>query len=282
VSGIAYVNGLFLPIEEARVSVEDRGFQFADGVYEVLRTYNGKIFAMEEHLQRLARSLDAVEIKNAPSSLMLADIIRDGLHRSQCKEAVIYLQITRGVAPRKRDFPKHVEPTVVMTVRELEPLPDEIRERGLRTITMPDNRWGRCDIKSTALLANVLAYNKARAAGVDDAIFVGADGFVSEATAGNVFVFDGTRLNTPPSGPRILSGITREKMLKLAPELRIPAREAEISVETLKKAHEIFVTSTTIECVSVVQVDDAVIGTGKPGALAMRLREEFLKRVCET
>ena len=208
---IAYVNGEFLPLERATVRVEDRGFQFADGVYEVVRTYDGKPFATDEHLARLSRSLDAIELKNPLRVEQWKSIIDEGIRRSGFAEAIAYLQVTRGCAPRHRGMPKDVEPTIVMTVRQLGPPPTKVRETGIAVITVPEFRWGRCDIKSIALLPSVLAYQAARKAGANDAIFVGDDDTVNESTAGNVFIVTGGRLRTPPKGTRILPCVRRDK-----------------------------------------------------------------------
>ena len=178
---IAYVNGEFLPLERATVRVEDRGFQFADGVYEVVRTYGGKPFATDEHLARLSRSLEALELKNPLAVEQWKSIIDEGIQRSGFAEAIVYLQITRGCAPRHRGIPKDVEPTIVMTVRQLGPPATKVRETGIAVITVPEFRWGRGDIKSIALLPSVLAYQMAKKAGANDAIFVGDDDVVNES-----------------------------------------------------------------------------------------------------
>ena len=171
---IAYVNGQFLPLADATVPVEDRGYQFADAVYEVLRTYGGRLFALDEHLGRLWRSLDAIELKHDLTRAALRDVIQEAVRQAEFPESLVYLQISRGVAKRHRGVPATVKPTVVLTVRAL-PDSTALRQRGITCVTVPDQRWGRCDIKSVALLANVLAYQKARRAGADDAIFVDLD-----------------------------------------------------------------------------------------------------------
>ena len=274
---IAYVNGEFLPLERATVRVEDRGFQFADGVYEVLRTYGGKPFAVTEHLARLARSLGALELKAPANTEHLKSIIHEGIQRSGFAEATVYLQITRGCAPRHRGMPTGVEPTIVMTVRELGPAATTLRGTGIAVVTLPEFRWARCDIKSIALLPSVLAYRAANKAGADDAIFVEDDGTVNEATGANVFVVTRGRLRTPPISTRILPGVTRDKILEVARAAGIATAEEAITKSELHAAAEVFLTSTTAVVVPVVTVDGQQIGTGKPGPVSARVYEQFAR-----
>ncbi len=276
---IAYVNGKFLPLDQATVSVEDRGFQFADSVYEVLRTYGGKPFAPDEHLARLFRSLDAIELRHGFTADGLKSVIHEAVHRAAFDEAVIYLQITRGNAPRHRGGRPGTPPTIVLTVRRLEPMAADRRQAGMAVITVPDDRWAHCDIKSVALLANVLAYHRARAAGADDSVFVGADGTVAETTAGNIFLITAGQLRTPPKGPRILAGVTRDKVLAAARGAGIPCAEEPIRREELPSAAELFITSTTAEVVAVTAVDGQKIGGGQCGPLTCRVYEEFQRFV---
>jgi len=266
---LAYVNGQFMPLAQATVPVEDRGFQFADSVYEVLRTYGGQPFALDEHLARLRRSLAAIALDYPTEGLR--GIIAEAVRRAAFPEAVIYLQITRGVAPRHRAIPAQVRPTLVLTVRALVPHP-EWQEHGIRVITVPDNRWGRCDIKSVGLLANVLAHQAARNAGAHDAIFVEADGTVNESTAGNVFIVRAGQLLTPPKSHRILAGITRDKFLAIT-----PVTETRITAADLLGADEVFLTATTVEVVPVVMVNGKPIGSGTPGPVTRRSLELFHK-----
>jgi D-alanine transaminase len=271
---IAYVNGEFVPLERAMVHVEDRGFQFADAVYEVVRTYAGQPFAVDEHIDRLFRSLDAVQIHREFPAAQLTGLIREAVKRAGFREAIVYLQISRGCARRHRGFPAECRPTLVLTVRELESSA-VLRAAGVRVITVPDTRWARCDIKSVALLANVLAYNTARQAGAHDAIFVEADGTVNEATAGNIFVVTGDVLCTPPKGPRLLPGVTRDKLLLAATAAGLRTVEDRIRRSELLTADEVFLTSTTAEVVPVIAVDGKAIGPGVPGPIAVRVYEQF-------
>ena len=272
---IAYVNGEFLPLERATVRVEDRGYQFADGVYEVVRTYGGRPFAADEHLARLARSLDAIELKNPLTAEQWKSIIHEGIRRSGFAEAIVYVQITRGCAPRHRSMPKGVDPTVVMTVRELAPPATKIRETGIAVITVPEFRWARCDIKSIALLPTVLAYQAARKAGANDTIFVDEVDTVNESTAGNVFVVTVGRLRTPPKSTRMLAGVTRDKLLEAARAAGIETAEERISRSELLAAEEVFLSSTTAEVTPVATVDGMQIGNGKPGPVSARLYGQF-------
>ena len=259
------------------VPVEDRGFQFADSVYEVMRTYDGKLFAAEEHIARLFRSLAAVELEHRFKAKELIGIAEEAVRRAEFAEAMVYLQVTRGTARRHRGVPARCAPTVVMTVRELHHPPSSQWEDGLSCITVSDNRWGRCDIKTVALLANVLAYQAARTAGASDAIFIGADGTVAEATAGNIFVVARGKLRTPPKSPRLLSGITRDKLLEAARAAGIPSAEQPVTKAELLAADEVFLSSTTNEVAPVTAVDGQKIGTGKPGPFARRAYKQFLQ-----
>ncbi len=274
---IAYVNGEFLPLERATVHVEDRGFQFADGVYEVVRTYGGKPFATDEHVARLFRSLDAIELKITLDADRIKSLIDEGVRRAGFAEAVVYLQLTRGRAPRHRGMPRDAEPTIVMTVRELPVRAARLREDGVAVITMPEFRWRRCDVKSIALLPSILAYHAAKKAGAGDAVFVEEDGTVNESTAGNVFVVTRGRLCTPPKSTHILSGVTRDKILVAARAAGLETAEERITKADLYAADEVFLTSTTAEITPVVAVDGKPIGNGKPGPVSARIYDQFAR-----
>jgi D-alanine transaminase len=253
--------------------VEDRGYQFADAVYEVVRTYRGRPFALDEHLARLFRSLAAVQIEHRCAADELKALIREAIARAGFAETMIYIQISRGVAKRHRGFPAHHEPVFVMTAREL-PDTRHLRESGITVITVPDNRWGRCDIKSVGLLANVLAYHAAHQAGANDAVFVEADGTVNEATAANIFIIHHGALLTPPEGPKILTGITRGKILDAARAAGLHAEERHVTKAELLGADEAFLSSTTAEVVPILAVDGQKIGTGP---LSRRIYDQFVK-----
>ena len=274
---IAYVNGEFLPLERATVRVEDRGFQFADGVYEVVRTYGGKPFATDAHLARLFRSLEAIELKVSLTADQVKSIIEEGLQRAGFVESIVYLQITRGCAPRHRGMPKEAKPTIVMTVRELPARATKLATTGIAVITLPEFRWARCDVKSIALLPSVLAYQAAKKAGANDAIFVQENGTVNESTAGNVFVVRQGRLRTPPKSTHILAGVTRDKLLEAARAAGIETAEEQIIKSDLYAADEVFLTSSTSEVAPVVTVDGKQIGTGKPGPVSAKIYEQFAR-----
>lgn len=264
---IALINGRFLPWHEATVSIEDRGFQFGDGVYEVIRTYHGKPFELDAHLNRLDRSARELSLAQPYSRAQWTEWVQHGVREAGYVEAKVYLQITRGVAARDHVFPSNVAPTVVMTIRELAPFSAKTRETGVTAKTCEDLRWGRCDIKSVNLLANVLAREEAKQAGVFEAILV-KDGLVTEGSVSNVMAVQSGVVVTAPEGPRILSGVTRTVVLKLARAEGIPVREQFLPVESLYTADEVFLTGTTVEVLSVVQVDGRTIGMGQPGSVA--------------
>lgn len=272
---IAYVNGKFSPIEDAVVSVEDRGFQLGDGIYEVLRTYRGRLHAVEEHMRRLFRSLDAIGLKHTFTAAALEGIINEAVKRAGFADSLVYFQITRGATKRAKVFPQDVPPTLVITVRQLELPTAAMRERGVAIMTAEDIRWQRCDIKTVCLLPNVLASQRAKIAGCFEALFVEKDGTVNECASANVFMVASGVVVTPPLSSRILSGITREEVINLARRNNIPMEERRITLDELLAADEVFLTGTTTEVLPVVKVDDRSIGAGKPGPVTQRLHELF-------
>lgn len=274
-SGIAYLNGQWMALEEAKISVEDRGFQFADGVYDAIRTYEGKPFAVDRHLARLSRSLEGIELAWPIAPEELAGLIGEATRRSPFSESFIYLQITRGVAPRKKDYPPGGAATLVVTVRKLEMPPAEVCERGASIITVEDLRWGRCDLKTTQLLPNLLAANRAYRAGAFEAAFIGPEGDVRECCSANLFVVLGGEIRTPPRGPHILPGITRELVLELAPAVGLRAGEGPISRGELGQAEEVFLTGTSLGILPVTRVDGLLVGKGCPGPMALQLAGQF-------
>lgn len=271
---IACVNGHFGPVEEAMVSIEDRGFQFGDGVYEVIRTYRGKPFAIDEHFSRFERSAQALHLSLGHTKHQWISLIQEGLRLSRFPETKIYLQVTRGQAPRDHPFPASLAPTTVMTFRELHPLDPSIRKAGVRAITLDDIRWGRCDIKSVNLLANVLARQRAKESGVFEAILV-RDGLVTEGSVSNVMIVRNGAIETAPEGHRILSGVTRAIVLDLARKEGLPVVESFVRREDLLTASEVFLTGTTVEVLPVVQIDGHEIGAGVPGPLSQRLSHRW-------
>ncbi|MGE5573174.1 MAG: D-amino-acid transaminase [Bacteroidota bacterium] len=278
---VAFVNGEFMDLSDARVSVEDRGFQFGDGVYEVVRCYRGTPFALEEHLGRLARSASGIELGLPNDTRRLGEIAVEALRRSGIAEAVLYMQVTRGWAPRNHAFPEAAKPTCVITVRPAKPAPPDRASLGVSVITVPDERWLRCDIKSTDLLPNVMAKQKAIRAGALEAVMIRDGAYVTEGASTNVFaVKDGT-IHTAPEGSRILSGITRSIVLGLAREHGMLVVEEFFTPEFLVGADEAFITSTTMEVVPCVRVDGRPVGDGRPGPVTRAIASAYSAEVAK-
>jgi D-alanine transaminase len=276
---LAYVNGLFSPVAQAVVSIEDRGFQLGDGVYEVLRTYGGRLHAVKAHLQRLFRSLEAIELQHPFTPAEIEGIIRQCVERAALSESLVYLQITRGAGKRSKEFPQAISPTLVLTVRKLEERPAALRTHGARIMTVRDFRWQRCDIKSICLLANVLALNRAKAAGFDEALFIEDDNTVAECSSANIFIVKSGRVGTPPKSPRLLGGVTRDELMVLAGRHDVPLDERPVMVAELLEADEVFLSSTTVAVLPVTHVDRRRISAGKPGAVTQRLYQAFREAV---
>jgi D-alanine transaminase len=267
---IAFINGRFLPWEEATISIDDRGFQFGDAVYEVIRTYRGVPFELTAHLARLDRSARELSLPQPYTNVQWTRWIQQGLSLAGYEDAKVYIQLTRGVAPREHSFPSDILPTVVMTIRKFHPLAPELRRAGVSACTREDLRWGRCDIKSVNLLANVLAREEGKKAGVFETILV-RDGFVMEGALSNVMAVQDGFVITAPEGPRILSGVTRTLVLELAKKDDIMIEERFIPVDLLYRADEVFLTGTTLEVLGVVQIDGKTIGSGQPGPITKAL-----------
>ncbi len=260
---IAYFNGEFLPLDAVHLSPLDRGFLFADGVYEVVPAYNGQLFRLEPHVQRLRRSLEAIKLAVEHD---WAAIMTELVERNGGGEQYVYLQVTRG-APSGRDhgFPvEPVSPTVFAMAKPLKPPTETVLNQGLRAITVPDNRWSLCHIKSVALLANVLARQQAIAEGAEDAIMI-RDGMLTETSAGNVYLIRDGALYTPPADWRILHGITRSVILELAQAAGLPCHEVELPAVRLSSADEIWLSSSTKDVLPITRVDGRPVGSGQPG-----------------
>ena len=271
----AFLNGRFLPLAEATVSIEDRGFQFGDGVYEVIRTYRGRPFKLDAHLARLDRSAQAIDLRQPYPFERWVESVTEGLRLGDFPETKIYVQITRGTAPRDHAYAPDLQPTVLMTFRELQPLNATFPSTGVAAMTMKDIRWGRCDIKSINLLANVLARQQAKKRGVFESILV-RDGQVTEGAVSNVFIVQDGKLITAPEGGWILSGVTRQVVLELARHEGLTVQERYCSEQELLGATEVFLTGTTVEVLGVVHIDGKQIGTGQPGPLTRSLAKRFL------
>ena len=276
---LVYLNGEYIPKEAARISPDDRGFLFADGAYEVFHAYDGHLFHADGHLERMARSLREIRIVE-PDAAHLRTIAETLLHKNELAtgNAVVYMQITRGAAPRKHAFPGEALPPTVYATAYPHTLPHDLQAQGVKAILTPDIRWTRCDIKSVALLPNVLAHQQAKDLGAHEAIFV-RDGTLTEGALTNVFgVFEG-RVRTYPRSPYILAGITRDVVLALCHGLQIPVDQYPILEHELPHADELMLCNTTSEILPVTQVDAHVIGDGVPGPLTRRLQHAYREAV---
>jgi D-alanine transaminase len=272
-SRIAYVNGRYLPHRQACVHIEDRGFQFADGVYEVIAVKGGGFVDEAPHLARLHRSLAELRIAPPMSDAALKAVMRETVRRNRIVDGIIYIQITRGTAPRDFSFPAGARPSLIMTARNQRPLDPNILERGVRVVTVPDIRWARPDIKSVALLPNALGKQHAREAGAYEAWQVDRDGNVTEGTSSNAWIVTAKdEIVTRQADTAILNGVTRLGVLKVAGEGGLKLVERPFSVAEAKAAREAFLTSTTNFVVPIVRIDEATVGEGKPGEFVRRLR----------
>lgn len=272
---LVYLNGAIVEERDALISVNDRGFVFADGIYEMIRVFGGRPFEMERHLERLERSAAALRLELDPAADEIGQIAEDLIRREEADEASIYIQVTRGVAPRAHGIPSDsLKPTTFVAVRPaLAPAADLLKNGGA-AITVQDDRWARCDVKVIGLTANVLARTQAVDAGAYEAIFV-RDGYVTDAASCNVFAVFGTTLTTAPCSNYILWGITREVVLDLAREDDIDTMERSFRAEQLREADEVFVTGTSSGIVPIVTLDGAAVGSGRVGPVTRRLMELY-------
>lgn len=260
-----YLNGRFVPAEQACVPITDRGLLFGDSVYEVIPAYGGQPFRLEQHLARLRRSLAAIRMEDPLDDTRWRAIIGELCTNAEADDLSIYIQITRGTyRTRVHRIPSTIESTVIAFASPITARDPRIAEQGIIAITLADIRWARCDIKATTLLPNVLAQAEALESGVDDAIFL-RDGQALEGTASNLFIVLDGLLITPPNSERLLPGITRDLVLELAHDTGIAYAEAAITENELRRAEEIWLTSSTREIAPVVQLDDQAVGDGRPG-----------------
>jgi len=278
---LANLNGVQLPLAEVMVPAMDRGFLFGDAVYEVLRVYQGRPFLLAEHMERLARSLEAIRIAGVDLRRMRQRVL-DTIAAGQFAEALVYIQVTRGAAPtRSHVFPAQATPLEFFYVQDFTDSYTEQRTNGAAVITLPDIRWDRCDIKSTNLLANILAAQAAKEANCAEAIFVEADGALSEGCRTSLFgVLDGKVL-TAPNSTAILPGITRSLVLRIAAQAQVEVREHMLKKDDLGRVSELFLTGTTSEVLPIVTVDGQAIGGGKPGPVTQRLQAAYRRAVQE-
>ena len=278
---MVFLNGTFLPLDEAKVSVLDRGFIFGDGVYELIPVYSRSPFRMDEHLARLERSLGAVRIRNPYPREKWREIILGLIGRQPWDDQGVYLQVTRGAAKRDHAFPEGVEPTVFAMSNPLVNPPPALVEQGAPAVSAVDYRWLRCDIKSTSLVGNVLLRQASVDAGAVETILF-RDGVLTEASASNVFVAKSGRLLSPPKSNLILPGITYDVVVELAQQLAIPIEFRDVREAEVRAADEIWLTSSSKEILAVVELDGKPVGEGRPGPLYRRAwqgYQEFKRRV---
>ncbi len=268
----AYLNGEFLPLAQARISPLDRGFLFGDAVYEVIPFFDGEPLLLDAHVQRLERNLAAMQISNPLETAQWNALINELASRNGSGTLAIYIQVSRGAdTGRDHVFPEGVAPTVFAMANEL---PAMEYETGAKAITLPDNRWGRCDIKATALLANVLARQSAREAGAIDAILIW-DGVVTEGAVSSVIIVENGELIRRPAGPEVLPGTTTEYVFTLATELGLSCRDELISESRLRSADEIWLTGATKGIAPVVSLDGRMVGNGMPGPIWQKVQKAF-------
>jgi D-alanine transaminase len=269
-SKIIYLNGEFLPEEGARVSVLDRGFLFGDGVYEVIPVFGGRPLRLAEHLDRLAHSLAETRIPDPLSRQDWTALFDELLSHNPGGDRSIYVQITRGVAPREHAFPETITPTVMVMVNPIRPLGDQVLAQGVAAVVIPDHRWARCDIKAITLLANVLARQEAVDSGATEAILV-RNGLATEGAASNLFLVADGVIVTPPKDHSLLGGITRDLVVELAEANGLPVMETRIPEDSLQGAEEIWLTSSTREILPVTRLDGRRVGHGQPGPVWQRV-----------
>ena len=274
---IAYVNGQYMPHHDAAVHIEDRGYQFADGVYEVFAMHQGLIIGEQGHMDRLEHSLKELRIAWPMSRRVIGVVIREIARRNRIRDGFIYLQISRGVARRDHPFPKDSESSLVLTARRLPPLNKEELRKGVGVITIPDIRWKRHDIKSVALLPNILGMQQAREAGAYEAWMVNDEGMVTEGTLSNAWIIteDG-KLVTHNASHAILNGITRLTVLEAAAEAGVEFSERPFSVDEALQAKEAFITSSTSHVKAVTSIDGKSVGNGHVGELTSRMLDLYV------
>ncbi len=277
---VAWVNDDFTPLSQACVNIEDRGFQFADGVYEVIACFGGTFIDLDEHLERLWRSGHAINLTPHLSMEELAELIHETYRRNPYRDAMLYVQFTRGVAPRSHLISKGMLPTLVITSRQLPSITDEKLHQGATAITLNDFRWQRCDIKSISLLASVMGKQEAARLHVDEAFWLDEDGHVLEGCSTNCFAVMDGELLTHPLGHRVLEGITRKMTIRLARKhgLSVCERPWKLDEQGLS---EVFMTSTTNAAMPVCQIDGNMIGDGRPGNISLSVRQWLLNHFKE-
>ncbi|QYE34680.1 D-amino-acid transaminase [Polymorphobacter sp. PAMC 29334] len=277
---LAYVDGQIIPLASASVPVEDRGLQFADSVYEVCAVLNGRLLDWPLHLARLGRNLGELSIAAPMADAALSLVAKRLIAANRVTEALLYIQVSRGTAKRDHGFPSARAPTLVMTVRPFDFAQRVAQQsKGVAVISVADQRWGRCDIKTTGLLANVLAKQEARDAGAFEAWLVRDDGTVTEGGSTNTWIVDAGTIVTHPQSPHILPGVMRAAVIEAAVAAGIPLVERPFSLDEARGANEAFITSTTVPVLPVIRIDGHAIGGGKPGSIAALLAKAIWNRI---
>ena len=273
-SKLVYLNGDYLPINEAKISVLDRGFIFGDGVYEVIPAYGGKALRFEHHMQRLQNSLDAVRITNPLTNTQWQKVLDKLILETGAEDQYLYLHITRGVASRDHRFPDETKPTVFVMSSVLQPVEPALLEKGISAVTLDDIRWQHCNIKAIALLPNILLRQQAVDQDAMEAILI-RDGDITEGAASNVFIVSDGVIKTPPKGKKLLPGITRDLVVELAKTHNMPVEEVSITEKEFLAADEIWLTSSTKEILPVTRINEQQVGNGKPGAVWRDMYEKY-------
>jgi len=271
---IVYLNGKFLPQDQAFVPVMDRGFVFGDGVYEVIPTYGGRLFRLDEHLQRLDNSLSGIRLSNPMSHAEWTETLKRLVSENGGGEQSVYLQLTRGHAPRDHAFPQNTQPTVFISSSPLKAVAEDLLQNGVAAISLEDIRWKHCHIKAIALLPNILLRQQAIDVGAQEAILI-RDGVVTEGAASNLFIVKDGVIKTPPKGPFLLPGITRDLVLELAEANNIKYEECSFGPEELQHADEVWLSSSTKEVLAVTKLDDRPVGNGQPGPVWQQMRKLY-------
>lgn len=276
---LAWINGEVTELAKAQCALQDRGYFFGDGIYEVIRVYEGQPFAVEYHLERFAKSATAIRLPMNHELSLLKTLILTLLEKADIPEAEIYMHLTRGIAPRQHAFPSGSEPVLVITISQVRKIDPSIRSQGIKAITLPDDRWAHCDIKSLNLLPNILAKQTAREKGAYEAIFIRSDGKVSEGSSSNVFALIANTLVTPLADEHILNGVTRRLCLELAGKKGFLVQERNMDLSELLEAKEIFITSTTMEIIPLINLNGKSISDEKPGSVTKTLYAEYQRLI---
>ncbi|AGB40364.1 D-amino acid aminotransferase [Halobacteroides halobius DSM 5150] len=280
---LAYVNGEFMELRQAKISIEDRGFQFGDGIYEVIKLYQGRLFKLEEHLERLLTSATSINLNLDYTVNELKELCQEVLScnrtNPRSKSGSLYLQVTRGEAPRSHSYHDGIETTLIAYLLPAKSISNQLREKGVSVITIPDKRWGYCNIKTINLLPNILGKQQAKKAGVYEAVFVD-DNKVTEGTSSNIFIVKNGMILTHPANENILGGITRQVVLKLARN-RFKVKEKPFTACDLYQAEEVFITSTTKEVLGVTKVDDKEINGGQIGRVTTKLHKDYKEYIAK-